>query len=88
MRMRELTPGIVAAFAAIYLIWGSTYLAIKLSVATLPAFLMTGTRAALVGVILYAGGRWRGGGAPTAAQWVIGAVIGAFLFLGGHGGLS
>src|SRR6187399_2780121 len=43
-----------AAFAAIYLIWGSTYLAIKYAIATVPPFLMTGTRFLIAGVLLYA----------------------------------
>ena len=45
---------VLAAFAAIYLIWGSTYLAIKYAVATVPPFLMTGARFLIAGGVLYA----------------------------------
>lgn len=85
---RGLKPGIVAAFAAIYLIWGSTYLAIKISITTIPPFTMTAVRALTAGAILYVWGRWRGAPAPTPGQWMTGAAVGALLFLGGHGGLG
>lgn len=85
---RRLTPGIVAAFAAIYLIWGSTYLGVKFAIATLPPLTMMALRSFSAGVILYAWGRWRGAGPPTATQWLAGALVGALLFLGGHGCLA
>ncbi len=85
---RRLTPGVVAAFAAIYLIWGSTYLGIKFAIATLPPLTMMALRSFAAGVILYAWGRLRGAGPPAARQWLAGAVVGALLFLGGHGGLA
>ena len=44
---------IVLAFAAVYTLWGSTYLAIRLAIDTLPPFLMTGTRFTLAGLILF-----------------------------------
>jgi drug/metabolite transporter (DMT)-like permease len=78
----------VAAFAAIYLIWGSTYLGIKFAIATLPPLTMVAIRSFTAGCILYAWGRWRGAGPPTAAGWKAGAMVGALLFLGGHGGLA
>jgi drug/metabolite transporter (DMT)-like permease len=85
---RRLTPGVVAAFAAIYLIWGSTYLGIKFAIATLPPLTMVAIRSFIAGAILYGWGRWRGAGPPSAAQWRSAGVVGALLFLGGHGGLA
>ncbi|UCC82839.1 MAG: EamA family transporter [Gemmatimonadota bacterium] len=85
---RRLTPGVVAAFAAIYLIWGSTYLGIKFAIATLPPLTVVATRSITAGALLYAWGRWRGAGAPSVAQWRAGVIVGALLFLGGHGGLA
>ncbi|NIN72228.1 MAG: EamA family transporter [Gemmatimonadetes bacterium] len=85
---RRLTPRVVAAFAALYLIWGSTYLGIKFAIATLPPLTMVATRSIAAGAILYAWGRWRGAGPPTVAQWKASAMVGALLFLGGHGGLA
>ncbi len=53
------TPQIVAAFTAIYLIWGSTYLAIKVLVEVLPPLLSAGLRSGAAGVLLYAWARVR-----------------------------
>ncbi|GAC1696691.1 MAG: drug/metabolite exporter YedA [Gemmatimonadaceae bacterium] len=78
---------IVAAFAAIYLIWGSTYLAIRFAVETLPPFLMAGTRFLLAGSMLYGWARVRGARAPTRLHWRSAAVIGGLLLLLGNGGV-
>ncbi len=76
---------LVAAFAAVYLVWGSTYLAIRVAIETLPGFLMAGTRFLFAGGILYAFGRLRGGERPTLRHWGAAAVIGALLLLVGNG---
>jgi drug/metabolite transporter (DMT)-like permease len=80
--------GLVAAFAAIYLIWGSTYLAIRYAVETIPPLLMMGARHLSAGAMLYGWARWRGVRAPTLREWVHPALIGSLLFLGGHGSLA
>ena len=74
----------ILAFAAIYLIWGSTYLGIRVAVRTMPPFLMAGMRFALAGVFLFAALKWRGEAWPTLRQWRDQAVIGVFLLLGGN----
>jgi len=79
---------VAAAFAAVYLIWGSTYLAIRFAVATVPPFLMAGTRHLAAGAILYAWARLRGAPRPTARNWKAAAGIGALLLLGGNGLVS
>jgi drug/metabolite transporter (DMT)-like permease len=79
---------IVAAFAAIYVVWGSTYLAIRFAVETIPPFLMAGTRHLAAGAILYAFARRRGAAAPTLRNWKAAAAIGALLLLGGNGLVS
>jgi drug/metabolite transporter (DMT)-like permease len=76
---------VVSAFAAVYLIWGSTYLAIRYAVMTIPPFLMGGTRFLLAGLILYAWTRVRGTAAPTRAQWGAALVTGVLLLVGGNG---
>lgn len=76
---------LILAFAAIYLIWGSTYLGIRIAIETMPPFLMGGARFILAGGVLYAWLRYRGAPAPTAQQWRINTVIGIFLLLGGNG---
>jgi len=78
---------VVTAFAAVYLIWGSTYLAIRLAVETMPPFLMAGIRFLIAGAILYAWTRWRGTPQPTRAHWLAAAGVGGLLLLGGNGGV-
>lgn len=79
---------IALAFAAIYLIWGSTFLAIRYAIETLPPFFMMGCRSLLAGVSLYGWARLRGGGGPPGAHWAAAAVMGTLLFVGGHGALA
>ena len=76
------------AFAAVYIIWGSTYLGIRLAIDSIPPFLMAGSRFVLAGTILYALMRLRGAATPTASHWRSAAVIGGVLLLGGNGGVS
>lgn len=77
----------VVAFAAIYLVWGSTYLAISYAVETLPPFLMAGTRFLVAGSAMYVWARVRSAPAPARAEWRGAALIGALLLLGGNGGV-
>lgn len=76
---------LLAAFAALYVIWGSTYLFIRFAVETLPPFIMAGGRFAVAGAILYAWARFRGGATPTRAEARSAAIAGLFLLLGGNG---
>ena len=78
---------IIAAFASIYTVWGSTYLAIRYAVETMPPFIMGGTRFLISGAMLYAWSRWRGAPRPTLRQWRNATIAGAFLLLGGNGGV-
>ncbi|MBX7151228.1 EamA family transporter [bacterium] len=79
---------IVLAFAAIYLIWGSTYLAIKFAIATVPPFLMAGIRFLIAGAIMYAFARFRTPERPTLIHWRSATVIGGLLLMGGNGGVT
>lgn len=76
---------IVAAFAAVYVIWGSTYLAIRFAIETLPPLLMAGIRFVIAGAMLYAWMRVRGARRPTRSEWLGATVVGALLLLGGNG---
>jgi len=76
---------IVAAFASIYLIWGSTYLAIRYAVETIPPFLMGGIRFLVSGGMLYLWARTRGAPRPTRLHWRNAVIAGGFLLLGGNG---
>ena len=76
---------LILAFTALYLVWGSTYLAIRVAVETLPPFLMAGTRFVIAGALLYAFMRWRGVEAPGKLHWRNSAISGILLLLGGNG---
>ena len=76
---------ITAAFASIYLVWGSTYLAIRYAVETIPPFIMGGARFIVSGALLYAWARYRGAAAPTRIHWRNAIIAGGFLLLGGNG---
>jgi drug/metabolite transporter (DMT)-like permease len=76
---------IVAAFASIYVIWGSTYLAIRYAVETIPPFIMGGIRFLISGAMLYLWARSRGAPRPTRLHWRNAIIAGGFLLLGGNG---
>lgn len=75
------------AFAAIYLIWGSTYLAIRFAIETIPPYLMGGVRFLIAGGVLYGLLRWRGVKTPTRLNWRAAAIAGGLLLWGGNGGV-
>lgn len=79
---------IVAAFAAVYVIWGSTYLGIRLAIETIPPFLMAGARYFSAGVIMYALARLQGARSGGLREWRTSAIVGACLVLGGNGGVT
>lgn len=78
----------IAAFAAVYILWGSTYLAIKYAIETLPTFLMAGSRFLIAGVIMFTIARFsRDYEKPTFAQWRTSFIVGTLLLVGGNGGV-
>jgi drug/metabolite transporter (DMT)-like permease len=80
---------VILAFAAVYLIWGSTYLAIRYAIETLPPFLMAATRFLVPGTFLFAWARFNGDKLDLSfAQWRRAFVIGALLLLCGNGGVT
>jgi drug/metabolite transporter (DMT)-like permease len=84
-RTRASRAQIIAAFASIYLVWGSTYLAIRYAVETIPPFLMGGMRFVISGGLLYLWARSRGAPRPTGLHWRNAVIAGGFLLLGGNG---
>ena len=77
---------VALALAAVYVIWGSTYLAIRFALeGGFPPFLLGGIRFLIAGSLMYAFLRWRGVPAPTRAQWRNLAVMGVLLLLMGNG---
>ena len=79
---------IVVAFAAVYLIWGSTYLGILFAIQAIPPFLMAGTRFFLSGIIMYAISRFTSSPKPEFITWRSALIIGACLLLCGNGGVT
>jgi drug/metabolite transporter (DMT)-like permease len=84
-RTRASRAQIIAAFASIYLVWGSTYLAIRYAVETIPPFLMGGIRFVISGGLLYLWARSRGAPRPMGLHWRNAVIAGGFLLLGGNG---
>ena len=79
---------LIAAFFAVYVFWGSTYLAIKYAIETLPPFLMAGARFAFAGSILFLWGRLsKDYETPTREHWRTSFIVGTLLLLGGNGGV-
>ena len=73
------------ALLALYIVWGSTYLAIRFAVETIPPFFHASLRFLISGAILYIWRRAAGDGKPTLGNWKSTAIVGTFLLLGGNG---
>jgi drug/metabolite transporter (DMT)-like permease len=89
---RPSRAAILGAFATVYVVWGSTYLAIRYAIATIPTFLMAGARFLIAGAVLLAIARWRATRRPgatrsplTASELRATAIIGVLLLFGGNG---
>ena len=79
---------LIAAFFALYVIWGSTYLVIRIGVEYWPPLLLAGIRFVIAGLLMYTFLRWRGAPAPTWAHWKAAGIIGILLLTCGNGAVS
>ena len=77
--------GVALALLAIYVIWGSTYFAIRIAIGGIPPFLMAGSRFLLGGSLLLAYVKLRGEAWPSLKQWGAATLVGCLLLLGGNG---
>ncbi len=77
--------GLLLAFAAVYVFWGSTYLAIRVAIETIPPFVMLCGRFLIAGSLLYAFTRLKGHARATRAEWGTAAVTGLLTLGGGNG---
>jgi drug/metabolite transporter (DMT)-like permease len=84
---RRSPAAVVAALATIYLVWGSTYLAIRVTDRTMPPLLMSSVRFLIAGLALYAFAS-RGRARPTLREWRAAAIVGAALLTIGNGGVA
>jgi len=87
VRQSKLDSSVFLAFFAIYVLWGSTYLAIRVAVESVPPLFAAGVRFMIAGAVLYPWARMRGELAPTREQWRNLALLGALMFLAPYGGL-
>lgn len=78
---------VVLALATVYVLWGSTYLGMRIAVETIPPFWMAGVRYGLAGLSLYIWARWRGAPRPEPVHWRSALVIGGLLLMIGNGGV-
>lgn len=88
MRLSRVHLAIIATFAVIYLIWGSTYLALALALQSMPPFTLMAARCLIGGAILYAGARAAGVASPPARMWMVAGLCGVLFFVGCHGVLA
>ncbi|WP_247461597.1 EamA family transporter, partial [Bradyrhizobium sp. 62] len=88
MSLSRVHVAIVLAFAAIYLVWGSTYLALALALQSLPPFTLMAARCLVGGAILYGAARLAGTSSPPARSCMIAVICGVFFFVGCHGVLA
>ncbi|WP_028632718.1 drug/metabolite exporter YedA [Pseudomonas parafulva] len=79
---------LIGAFLALYLVWGSTYLFIRIGVESWPPMLMAGVRFVIAGSLLYGFMRWRGAPAPTWVQWRAAGAVGFLLLSCGNGAVT
>jgi drug/metabolite transporter (DMT)-like permease len=79
---------LLVCLAATWLVWGSTYLAIKFALLSFPPFIQMGSRFLFAGVLLMAWMRWRGAAWPDTRQWRNAAIVGALMLGGGMGGTA
>ena len=80
--------GVIAAFAAVYVIWGSTYLGIRYAIETIPPYLMAGTRFVAAGLVLFVFARVRGAAMPSRLEWRDATIAGCLMLTVGNGGLT
>jgi drug/metabolite transporter (DMT)-like permease len=83
-----LPPLLWLCLAATWVVWGSTYLAIKYALISFPPFLQMGSRFLVAGVLLAAWMRWRGAPWPSLVQWRNAFIVGALMLGGGMGGTA
>jgi drug/metabolite transporter (DMT)-like permease len=87
-RLARTTTLVLVAFAAVYVVWGSTYLAIRIGIESFPPLILAGLRHITVGLFLYPALRAKTGIKPTVANWRAATVAGALLLFAGNGGVS
>src|SRR5215813_2559936 len=87
--VRTRLPGqVVACLVATWIVWGTTYLAIRVALVSFPPFFQIGTRLVVAGAILLSWARWRGREMPTGAEWRNALLVGAVMIGANQGGVA
>lgn len=79
---------IIVSMIALYLLWGGTYLGMRIALQSFPAFLLAGIRFLIAGTLMFVFLRARGAPMPTRKEWLGATLIGALLLVGGNGGVT
>jgi len=86
--LQSRTVQIILAFAAVYLIWGSTFLGIRIAILSIPPGIMAGARWCIAGGLLYFALRLRGAPRPSARDWRTALLVGGGIIFGGNGSVT
>ena len=76
---------VIGALFSLYVVWGSTYYAMRVALGSLPPYLMAATRFSIAGLLLFAVLRLRGARAPAAREWLAAGIVGSLLLVVGNG---
>jgi drug/metabolite transporter (DMT)-like permease len=79
---------VLISLLSLYILWGGTYLGMRVALQSFPPFLLAGTRFLVAGVLMFTFLRLRGAPLPTRKEWLSAAIIGALLLVGGNGGVT
>lgn len=82
------TLAIIVALVSLYILWGATYLGMRVALQSFPPFLLAGIRFVIAGSLMFVFLRARGANMPTPKQWLGSALIGTLLLFGGNGGVT
>lgn len=85
---RRWRPEVWLSLLAVYFIWGSTYLALRIALESFPPFMLVGTRFVIAGGLMLAWLRWRGEPMPTRKEWIHAGIVGILLLGVGNGGVT
>jgi drug/metabolite transporter (DMT)-like permease len=83
----RMSPMVLLGFAAVYVVWGSTYLGIRVGVGSFPPLILAGLRHLTAGLVLYPIFRWKTGIRPTTGHWRTATIAGVLLLCVGNGGV-
>lgn len=88
MQAKKNRLAILIALISLYILWGATYLGMRVALQSFPPFLLAGIRALVAGLVMFTFLRVRGAPLPTRKEWLGGTIVGIFLLIGGNAGVN